>query len=270
MERVLYVTGVFIVLMILSSIRQINQYQRGVKFHLGRFVGILPPGWQWVTPVFQSMVKVDIRVRAVDVPPQEAITQDNVSARIDAVIYYKVLDAGKAVLEVENFQFAIVHLALTAMRDVVGEFTLDHLLSKREEASERIKEIVDVFTLPWGIHVENVALKDIALPEEMKRTIGRQAEAERERRAVIIQSEGEIIAAGNLQQAAHLLAKAPGGLHLRTLNTMRDLNTGPANTIVLTLPLEVLQAFGNNSGVLSGADALLCGSDNDRETGVTG
>lgn len=235
---------------ILISIRQVNQYQRGVKFRLGKYVGTLEPGWRIVIPVFESMRKVDIRVKAVDVPDQEAITKDNISARINAVIYYKVKDAAKAIIEVENFRHAVNQLAQTTMRNVVGELTLDQLLSSREQASSKIKEIVDDLTDPWGIEVDNVELKDITLPEDMKRTIAKQAEAERERRAVIINAEGEVQAAANLAKAANMLASAPGALHLRTLNTLNDLSSDQSNTVIFAIPIEVLRAFESVSEIV--------------------
>ena len=205
--------GIVLLVIILASIKQINEYERGVKFQLGKYVGTLNPGWRIIIPVFQSMRKVDIRVKAVDVPDQEAITKDNISARINAVIYYKVKDAAKATIEVEHFRHAVSQLAQTTMRNVVGEMSLDELLSNRDDASKKIKDIVDTLTDPWGIEVENVELKDITLPEDMKRTIAKQAEAERERRAVIINAEGEVQAAENLRKAAGMLAENPGALH---------------------------------------------------------
>lgn len=231
------------VLVLLSSIRQVNQYQRGVKYRFGRFIGVRNPGWRIVLPVIEQMKKVDIRLRAEDVPSQEAITKDNVSAHINAVIYYKVVDANRAVNEVEQVEFAVSQLAQTTMRNVAGELTLDELLSHREQAAQRIKQIVDALTDPWGVKVENVELKDIVLPEDMKRTIAKQAEAEREKRAVIINSEGELAAAENLKHAAEILASSPGALHLRTLNTINDVSSDASNTIVFAVPLEVLRAF---------------------------
>ena len=166
-----------IVVIILASIKQINQYQRGVMFSLGKYTGTKQPGWRLVIPIFQAMQKVDIRVKAVDVPDQEAITKDNISVKVNAVIYYKVTDAAKAIIEVENFRYAVSQLAQTTMRNAVGEVVLDELLSNRDEVSERIKNIVDRATDPWGIKVDAVELKDVTLPEDMKRTIGKQAEA---------------------------------------------------------------------------------------------
>ncbi len=230
-------------IVIIISIRQVNEYERGVKFTLGRFTRVIHPGWRIVLPVFQSMMKVDMRVKAVDVPFQEAITKDNISAKINAVIYYKVSDASKAVLEVENFWFAVSQLAQTTMRNVVGEMELDELLANRDAAATKIKDIVDTATDPWGISVDSVELKDVILPDDMQRVIAKQAEAERERRAVIIKSGGEVIAAENLAKAASMLSEQTGALHLRTLNTLNDLSSDQSNTVIFALPLEVLRAF---------------------------
>ncbi len=233
---------VFIIL-VLYSIRQVDQYERGVKFMFGRFYKVIAPGWNVVFPIIQGMRKVDMRVRAVDVPDQEAITKDNVSARINAVIYYRIVNAEKAVMEVENLFIAVTQLAQTTMRNVVGEVTLDELLSQREKVSSRIQEIVDEKTDAWGVDVQSVELKDINLPEGMKRTMAKQAEAERERRATIINSEGEVIAAENLSKAAQLMAQTPGALHLRTLNSINDISSDESNTIIFALPIEVLRAI---------------------------
>ncbi|MBI2589512.1 slipin family protein [Candidatus Berkelbacteria bacterium] len=232
-----------LVALILISIRQVNQYERGVKFTLGRFSGIMDPGWRIVFPIIQSWVRVDMRVKAVDVPDQEAITKDNISARINAVIYYKVRDAERAVIQVENFYVAVSNLAQTTMRNVVGEVSLDELLAERATIAEKIRLIIDEASDPWGIEVQSVALKDISLPEEMKRVIARQAEAERERRAVITVSEGEVQAAGNLAKAANIISQSPGALHLRTLNSINDISSDKSNTVVFAVPLEVLRAF---------------------------
>ena len=232
-----------VVIMVLSSVRQVNQYERGVKFMFGKFHKLVDPGWRLVFPVVQSMTKIDIRIKAVEVPYQDAITKDNVSCKINAVIYYRIVDAGKSMIEVENVWNAVSQLAQTTMRNVCGELTLDELLSERDQASERIKELLATHATTWGIEVQGVELKDIALPEDMKRTIGKQAEAEREKRAVIINSEGELAAAQNLSSAAKILSETPGALHLRTLNTINDVSSDASNTIVFALPLEVLRAF---------------------------
>jgi regulator of protease activity HflC (stomatin/prohibitin superfamily) len=239
----MYIILIVAVILILACLRQINQYQRGVKFTMGRYTSTINPGWRFIIPVFQSLKKVDIRVKAVDVPDQDAITKDNVSAQINAVIYYKVNDAAKAIIEVENFRYAISQLAQTTMRNVVGEVELDDLLSNRDDVSARIKQIVDKLTDPWGISVQSVDLKDIKLPEDMKRTLAKQAEAEREKRATITNSEGEVIASENLAKAAATMSTVPGALHLRTLNSINDISSDQSNTIVFAIPLEVLRAL---------------------------
>jgi len=235
----------FIVLffLLLISLKQINQYEKGVKFTMGRYRGIMEPGWRIIIPVFQMYRKVDMRVKAVDVPDQDAITKDNVSVNVNAVLYFKVVSAEKSILEVENYSYAVSQLAQTTMRDVVGEVSLDELLAKRDEISQRIQQIVDKATDPWGIKVISVDLKHIELPQEMKRTIAKQAEAERERRAVIIKAEGEVIAADNMSKAAKILSESDGALHLRTLQSINDLSSDQSNTVILAMPLEVLRAI---------------------------
>lgn len=235
---------IFILLIIiLGSIRQVNQYENGVKFTLGKFSGIMQPGWNIVLPIFQSYQKIDMRVKAVDVPDQEAITRDNISVKVNAVIYYKVRSAELALLAVENFYYAVSQLAQTTMRNAVGQVELDELLSQRDKVSENIRSIIDQASDPWGISVDNVELKDITLPEEMKRVIGKQAEAEREKRAVIIKAEGEVVAASNMAKAADILSGSGGALHLRTLQSINDISSDQSNTVVFAIPLEVLRAF---------------------------
>lgn len=234
---------VIIVIILLTSIRQIDEYERGIKFSLGKFSKIMNPGWNIVLPIFQSFKKVDIRTKAVDVPEQDAITRDNVSVRINAVIYYKIFDASKAVLEVENFYYAVSQLAQTTMRNAVGEVSLDELLSERDMISKKICDIIDKATDPWGIKVENVELKDVALPEEMKRVIARVAEAEREKQAVITKAQGEVEASQNLAIAAENLARNPVSVHLRTLETINDLSSDQSNTVVFALPIEIIKSF---------------------------
>lgn len=231
------------IVVFLSFLRQVNQYERGVMLTMGRFTGIAEPGWRIVVPIFQRMIKVDIRVKAVDVPDQKVITRDNVSASINAVIYYRVSDAAKATLQVEDFRYAVSQLAQTTMRNIVGSGELDEVLAERDKLSQRIRDIIDVETDKWGISVENVELKDFFLPEDMERTIAKQAEAERERRAVIIKAEGEVIAAENIAKAARIMSEAPGGLHLRTLQTLNDLSSDKSNTVIFATPIEVLRAF---------------------------
>ena len=243
----LYVIIGIIVIIFLASIKQINEYERGIKFKLGKFTKIMNPGWNLVLPIFESYKKVDIRTKAVDVPEQDAITKDNVSIRINAVIYYKIFDASKSILEVENFYYAVSQLAQTTMRNIVGSVTLDELLSERETISTKICEVIDEATDPWGIKVENVELKDVSLPEEMKRVIAKVAEAEREKAAVITKAAGEVEASSNLAKATEVMNKTPGALHLRTLATLNDLSSDQSNTVIFALPVEVLRAFESAS-----------------------
>ncbi len=234
---------VFFVFLILLMLKQINQYERGVMFTLGRFTGLKEPGWRIVVPVFQSLTKVDIRTKAVDVPDQEAITKDNIPVRINAVVYYRITDAGQAILQVENYFWATSQVAQTTMRNAVGEVTLDELLQKRAQIAEKIKNTVDKQTDPWGIDVESVELKDVIIPENLKRTISKEAEAEREKRSVIIKAEGEKIAAQNITDAAAMLAQAPGALHLRTLQSINDLSSDQSNTTIWMVPVEGFAAL---------------------------
>jgi len=232
-----------LVLFIISGLKIVKEYQRGVRFTLGKYSGIMKPGLRMVIPVIQSWERVDTRVKAVDVPDQDCITKDNVSVRVNAVLYFKVSDSTKAILEVENFFFAVSQLSQTTMRDVVGEVSLDDLLSKREELSQKIQKIVDHATDPWGIKVDSVDLKHIELPSDMKRMMAREAESEREKRAVIIKAQGEVLASENMRKAAATLAEAPGALHLRTLQSINDISSDQSNTIVFAIPLEILRAI---------------------------
>ena len=241
---------VVFLIIVIKSVRQINQYERGILFKRGKYTKVLEPGWHVIWPIFESCKKIDIRTRAVDVPEQVAITSDNVSIKINAVIYYKVFDAGKALCEVENFNYAVGQLAQTTMRNVVGTVTLDQLLTDREKISSNICQIIDKATDPWGVKVENVELKDISLSQEMQRVMAKVAEAEREKNAVITKAEGEVEAAKNLAEAANMMGNTPGALHLRTLATINDLSSDQSNTVVFALPVEVLRALegiGNKS-----------------------
>ncbi len=230
-------------LVLLFMIKQVNQYERGIVLTMGKYSTTWNPGWKILIPVFQRLIKVDIRVKAVDVPDQEAITKDNIPIRINAVIYFKVIHAEKAVLEVEDFFYAVSQLAQTTMRNAVGEVTLDELLANKTEISEKIKKRVDTASDPWGIDVQSVELKDIVLPESLKRTIAKVAEAEREKQAVIINSEGEVDAAANMAKAAGILGEKAGALHLRTLQSINDLSSDQSNTTIWMLPIEALKAL---------------------------
>jgi len=232
-----------VVIFIASGIKVVKEYERGVRFTLGKFSGVINPGLRFVIPILQTWQKVDIRTKVIDVPDQDAITKDNVSIKVNAVLYFKVSDAEKAIIQVEHYGYAVSQLAQTTMRDVVGEVTLDELLSKREAVSSKIRLIVDKATDPWGIKVESVELKHVELPENLKRVIGKEAEAEREKRAVIIKASGEVIAADNMAKAAKILATGPGALHLRTLQSINDISSDQSNTVIFAVPLEILRAF---------------------------
>ena len=243
MDYLFWIIVIIVVIILLRSIVQIDEYERGVKFTFGKFSSIMNPGWNVVLPIFQSYKKVDIRTKAVDVPEQDAITKDNVSVRINAVIYYKVFDASKAILEVENYYYAVSQLAQTTMRNVVGSVSLNELLGEREKISAEICKIIDEATDPWGIKVENVELKDVSLPEEMKRVIAKAAEAEREKEAILTKAQGEVEASKNLAMAAQTMATTPGAMHLRTLSTINDVSSDQSNTIIFCVPIEVLEAI---------------------------
>lgn len=241
------------IILIIGSLKQVNEYERGLIYTMGRFQGLVGPGWHIVWPIFQSFRKVDIRTKAVDVPKQETITKDNVSCKMNAVIYYKISDASKAVNEVEDVFWAVSQLAQTTMRRVAGEATLDELLSSREKIAAEILKSVDDTTDQWGIDVEAVELKDIELPENMVRTMAKQAEAEREKRATIINSQGEVLAAKNLSNAAQMMAKTPGALHLRTLNSINDISSDQSNTVIFALPMEILRAIEGIGNMMNGS-----------------
>lgn len=224
-------------------IKQVNQYERGILFFMGKYSKMVGPGWHIVIPIVYSLRKVDIRTKTVDLSEQEAITADNVSTRISAILYFKVIDSSKAILEVENYVLATALLAETTMRTVVGEFTLDELLQHRQKVANKIEEILSSTASAWGLQIGSVELKDVVLPETMKRTIAKQAEAEREKRATIINSEGEVVAAENLAKAARMMSESPGALHLRTLNSINDISSDESNTIVFAVPMELMKAI---------------------------
>lgn len=232
---VLIILAVFL----LSGIKVINQYERGVVLTLGRYSGTREPGLKYVVPIFQKMLRVDIRSTPIDVPKQEIITKDNVTVGVDAVVYLRVIDASKAMLETTNYIYATSQFAQAALRDVTGNADMDELLSNREQISERIKEIVDAETDKWGIDVENVKVQNIELPQDMKRAMAKQAEAERERRAVIITAEGEKAAAQAVADAAAMLSKIPGGINIRTLQTLEKIAVEPSQKTLVVLPSEL-------------------------------
>ncbi len=241
-----------VIILILASIRQINEYQRGVMFTLGKYSGVKEPGWRIAIVGFQRLVKVDLRTIAEDVPEQHAITKDNVSLDINAVIYYKVSDASNSIIKVRDYSHAVSQLAQTTMRNAVGEVTLDELLSNRDQISDSIQTTIDRATDPWGIKVENVELKDIKLPEDMERVIAKVAEAERERRAIVTKSKGEVEASHKLAEASRVLSEQPGSMHLRTLSTLKDLSSDQSNTVVFAIPVEVLRSFDSKASIDTG------------------
>ena len=232
-------------LIIIPGIRVINQYERGVILRFGKFKRTLNPGLHIIIPYIDVMKKVDIRTTPMDIPKQEVITKDNITVNVDAVVYFKVLDSKKAVLDITNYTYATSTFAQTALRDVTGNFELDELLSKRDEISSQIKEIVDKRTDLWGIDIEDVKLQNIELPADMKRAMAKQAEAERERRAAIISAEGEKSAAQAVADAANLLAKTPGGLSVRTLQTLEKISTDPSQKTVVLLPTDIAGTLKN-------------------------
>lgn len=239
MSVAVVVVVLLFMLIIIPGIRIINQYERGVVLRLGKYSRTLQPGFRVIIPYLDRMLKVDIRTNPMDIPKQEVITKDNVTVNVDAVVYARVIDAQKAVLETTNYTYATSTFAQTALRDVTGNFDLDELLSKRDEISTQIKEIVDAQTDKWGIDIESVKLQNIELPSDMKRAMAKQAEAERERRAAIISAEGEKSAAAAVAEAAHLLAQTPGGINIRTLQTLEKISSDPSQKTVVLLPTDL-------------------------------
>jgi regulator of protease activity HflC (stomatin/prohibitin superfamily) len=237
------IPGFLILLGILGTfIKVIGQYERGVLFAFGKFVEVRNPGLNIVIPFYNRMEIIDLRITTVEIPKQEVMTKDNVPVKINAVIYFRVSDPKKALLNVENYMYAVSKYGQTALRNVTGDATLDELLSERNKIAGKLQKIVDVATDPWGIEVVLLELQDIELPESLKRTMAKQAEAEREKRSVIISSEGEVLASENLVKAADILYQVKGALHLRTLQALDDISSDESNKIVFILPLEVLRA----------------------------
>ncbi len=239
MEGLLWFIIIAGIAVTLASIRIVDQYERGVVLTLGRFTGIREPGLRFVVPAVQRMIKVDVRSTPIDVPKQEVITKDNVTVGVDAVVYFRVIDAPRAVLETTNYVYATSQFAQAALRDVAGNADMDELLSRRDVISQQIKEIVDAETDKWGIDVENVKIQNIELPQDMKRAMAKQAEAERERRAVIIAAEGEKQAAQAVADAAAMLSKIPGGINIRTLQTLEKISIEPSQKTLVVLPSEL-------------------------------
>lgn len=240
---VLFVFLIIIGFFILIGLRVINQYERGVVLTLGKYTGTRDPGLTWIFPIFQRMIKVDLRITTVDIPQQEVITKDNVPAGINAVVYFHVEKAEYAILQIQDYPLAVSQYAQAALRDVIGSVELDTLLAERDKIADEIKKIVDVATNNWGINVTAIKIQDIELPADMKRAMAKQAESERERRAVIIRAQGELSASENLRAAALRLSEAPGGLSLRTLKTIEAINPDPSKTVIFALPVEVMEGI---------------------------
>lgn len=234
-----------IIILVLIGLRVVDQYERGVVLTLGKHTSTRSPGLTWIFPGVQRMIKVDLRILTVDVPRQEVITKDNVTVNVDAVVYYQVVDADKATLDIQNFRKATLTYAQATMRDVVGEVDLDTLLTERDQLSKDIKEIVDKFTDKWGINVDTIKIQNIELPQDMKRAMAAQAEAEREKRAVIITAEGEFMAAKKLAEAGKILATSTGSMNLRTLGTLEKISSEQSQKTAFVIPADLFDGFKN-------------------------
>ena len=241
---------IIIFLFVAWGLRVIDQYERGVVLTLGKYTGTRQPGLTWMFPGVQRMIKIDLRITTVDIPQQEVITKDNVTVGINAVVYFRVDIAEKAILEIQDYRTAVALYAQATLRDVIGGVEMDFLLSERDKIADEIKKIVDVATDPWGIDVSNIKIQDIELPADMKRVMAKQAEAERERRAIIIKAEGEYSAAEKLSQAAKVLSDVPAGISLRTLQTIEKINPDPSKTVIFALPVEFMEGIKSLSSYL--------------------
>jgi regulator of protease activity HflC (stomatin/prohibitin superfamily) len=232
-----------ILFFILTGLRVVDQYERGVVLTFGKYSHTKMPGLRWLFTIAQRMIKVDLRITTTDIPQQEVITKDNVPAGINAVVYFQVESAEYAILNIKDYTLAVSQYAQAALRDVIGGIELDSLLSEREKIAEEIKKIVDEATNSWGIKVTDIKIQDIELPADMKRVMAKQAESERERRAVIIRAEGEFSASERLAQAAQILSSVPGGISMRTLQTIEKINPDPSKTVIFALPVEVFEGM---------------------------
>lgn len=236
--------AVAVIIFVLIGLRVLYQYERGVVFTLGRYSSVKEPGLRWLMPIFQTMRKVDMRIKTADIPRQEVITKDNITLLVNTVVYFKVEKPADAVIKIEDFEYAVKQYTQAALRDVVGNAEMDRVLTEREEVAANIKKIVDSETSGWGIDIESIKIQEIELPAEMKRAMAKQAEAERERRAVIIASDGELKASENLRKAAENLSKSPAAIHLRSLQTIRDIAADPSEKIVLFVPSDIGNTLG--------------------------
>ncbi|MFC1775085.1 slipin family protein [Nanoarchaeota archaeon] len=243
----IFTAGFFIIILIIfllfAGLRRVFEYDRLVRFRLGKYKDTMKPGLRWIIPILDTTKKVDIRVITLDIPKQEAMTSDNVPVHVDAVVFFKIVDPRKSIIDIENVRLAIMQYSQTVLRDIIGKNDLDSVLSHREKVANEIKKIVDTETDKWGVDVSSVRVQNIELPETMKRAMARQAEAERERRATVIKSQGEIEAAENLMQAAKTMEKAPMALQLRTLGTLADISSDPSQKIILPIPFDILDFF---------------------------
>lgn len=241
----LLLVGAFIVL---SSVKMLFEYERGVVFTLGKYSSLRGPGVTLIFPILQTMEKVDLRIKTVDIPRQEVMTKDNIPMLVNAVVYFRVSDPKAVTIEIEDHIYAVRQYTQAALRDIIGNSEMDYVLTEREQIAEAIKEIVDTETDGWGVDVESIKIQELELPADMKRAMAIQAEAERERRATIIASQGELTASDNLRQAAENLGRSPGALHLRTLQTIRDISADPSEKIVMFVPSDLGDAFSNLLG----------------------
>jgi len=232
-----------IIFLILAGLRVIDQYERGVVLTLGKYSGTRNPGLTWILIIFQKMTKVDLRITTTDIPQQEVITKDNVPVGINAVVYFQVQSAEKAILSIKDYTLAVSQYAQAALRDVIGSIELDPLLSEREKIAEEIQKIVATATQSWGIYVTDIKIQDIELPADMKRVMAKQAESERERRAIVIRAKGEYEASEQLAQAAGVLSGTPGGISMRTLQTIEKINPDPSKTVIFALPVEFMEGL---------------------------
>jgi regulator of protease activity HflC (stomatin/prohibitin superfamily) len=232
------IIGAVAIVVILAGFRLLYQYERGVVFTLGKFSGVKEPGLRWIIPAVQTMRKIDMRIKTADIPRQEVMTKDNISILANAVVYFKVEKPADVVIKIEDFEYAVRQYTQTAIRDVFGNYELDFVLTEREKIAESIKKIVDAETSGWGVDIESIKIQELEMPAEMKRAMAKQAESEREKRAMIITAEGELKAAENLQKAAAVLGKSPVAIQLRTLQTIRDIASDPSEKIILFMPSD--------------------------------
>ncbi len=240
---ILFLGVLFAVIILSNAIRVLREYERGVIFRLGRLIGAKGPGIIFLIPIVDRMVRVSLRTVVLDVPPQDVITKDNVSIKVNAVVYFRVIDPMKSIIDVENYLYATSQLSQTTLRSILGQSELDELLAQRDKINKELQEIIDQHTEPWGIKVSNVEVKNVDLPQEMQRAIARQAEAERERRAKVISAEGEFQAATKLHEASDILSENPMALQLRYLSTLVEISAEKNSTVIFPLPIDLIKIF---------------------------